>query len=127
MGLTDTAKRAAGAAAGHKISTHPIDATVRVEHDGRVLAESTRAVALDETGIATRYYLPREDVKVDLLPSDTTSHCPWKGDATYASIDGVQDAFWVYEDPSKEDAKPIKGLLAPWPGRLDVFVDGERV
>ena len=123
MGLTDTAKRAAGAATGHKISTHPADATIRVEHEGRVLAESTRAVALEETGIPTRYYLPREDVSVELLPSDTTTHCPWKGDATYASIDGVQDAFWVYEDPSEEDALPVKGLLAPWPGRVDVLVE----
>ena len=109
---------------GHKIDTHPASAQVRVERDGEVIAESTRAIALEETGIKTRYYLPREDVKVDLLPSDKTSHCPFKGDATYASIDGVQDAFWVYEDPSEEDAKPIKGLLAPWPGRVDVFVDG---
>jgi uncharacterized protein (DUF427 family) len=124
MGLTDTAKRAAGKAAGHKISTHPAGATIRVEHEGRVLAESTRAVALEETGIKTRYYLPREDVHVELLPSDTTTHCPFKGDATYASIDGVQDAFWVYEDPNKEDALPVKGLLAPWPGRVDVLIDG---
>jgi uncharacterized protein (DUF427 family) len=127
MGLTDTAKRAAAKGAGHKISTHPAEATVRVEHDGRVLAESTRAMALEETGIATRYYLPREDVTAELLPSDKQTHCPWKGDATYASIDGVQDAFWVYEDPSEEDAKPIKGMLAPWPGRVTVLVDGQQV
>jgi uncharacterized protein (DUF427 family) len=127
MGITDSAKRAAGAAAGHQISTRPVDAHVRVEHDGRVLAESRRAVALDETGIPTRYYLPPEDVGVELRPSATTSHCPWKGDATYASIEGVDDAFWVYEDPSEEDAKPIKGLLAPWPGRVDVVVDGKRL
>ena len=125
MSLTDAAKRAAGTVAGHRISTHPADAHVRVEHDGRVLAESTRAMALEETGIKTRYYLPREDVTAELLPSDTQTHCPWKGDATYASIDGVQDAFWVYEDPSEEDAEPIRGMLAPWPGRVDVFVDGK--
>lgn len=123
MGITDTAKRAAGKATGHKISTHPAEGTIRVTHDGEVIAESSRAIALEETGIATRYYLPREDVRVPLLPSDTTSHCPFKGDATYASIEGVQDAFWVYEDPSEEDAKPIKGLVAPWPGRVEVSAD----
>ena len=127
MGITDTAKRAAGTAAGHRISTRPAGAVVRIEHEGTVLAESSRAVALDETHLPTRYYVPREDVRVPLLPSDTTSHCPWKGDATYASIDGVQDAVWVYEDPSEEDAKPIRGLLAPWPGRIDVLVDGKPV
>lgn len=110
----------------HKISTHPADVTVRVEHDGQVLAESTRATALEETGIPTRYYLPREDVRAELLPSDTQTHCPWKGDATYHSVAGVDDAFWIYVDPTEEDAKPIKGLLSPWPGRVDVFVDGEK-
>lgn len=113
--------------AGHTISTHAAEGTVRVEHDGRVLAESTRALALEETGIATRYYLPREDVSAELLPSDTQSRCPFKGDASYASIDGVQDAFWVYEDPDQEDAEPIRGMLAPWPGRVDVFVDDTKV
>lgn len=127
MGISDTAKRAAGAVSGHKIATHPAGVHVRVEHEGRVLAESDRAVALEETGIPTRYYLPREDVSADLLPSDTQTHCPWKGDATYWSIEGVDDAFWIYVDPSEADAKPIKGLLAPWPGRVDVIVDGEKV
>jgi uncharacterized protein (DUF427 family) len=125
MGLTDTVKRAAGAAAGHRVATHPANATIRVEHEGRVIAESSRAIALEETGHRTRYYLPREDVRAELLPSDTTSHCPWKGDATYVSIDGVRDAFWVYEDPSEADAQAIRGLLAPWPGRVDVLADGE--
>ena len=59
---------------------------VRVEFNGEVLAESTRAIALEETGLPTRYYLPREDVRMDLLtPTDTSSHCPFKGDASYYS------------------------------------------
>jgi uncharacterized protein (DUF427 family) len=91
-----------------------------------VLAESDRAIELDETGLPTRYYLPREDVRTDVLtPSPTTSHCPFKGDATYLSAPGAKDAFWVYETPSEEDAKPIAGMLAPWPGRVDVLADGE--
>jgi uncharacterized protein (DUF427 family) len=108
------------AATGHRISTHPSEQKVRVEFDGEVLAESTRAIALEETGLPTRYYLPREDVRVELLtPSATTSHCPFKGDATYFSAPGVKDAFWVYEAPSERDAEPVAGLLAPWPGRVD--------
>jgi uncharacterized protein (DUF427 family) len=110
----------------HSISTRPSDRHVRVEADGQLLAESDRAVELDETGLPTRFYLPREDVRTDALTaSDTTSHCPFKGDATYLSAPGVADAFWIYEAPSKPDAKPIAGLLAPWPGRVDVIVDGE--
>ena len=109
----------------HRITTRPSHSHVRVESaDGTVLAESTRAVELDETGLPTRFYLPREDVRTELLtPSDTTSHCPFKGDATYFSAPGAPDAFWVYEAPSEDDAKPIAGLLAPWPGRVDVIVE----
>jgi uncharacterized protein (DUF427 family) len=108
----------------HSISTSPSERHVRVESGGQVLAESDRAVELHETGLPTRYYLPREDVKMELLTAtDTTSHCPYKGDASYFSAPEVQDAFWVYENPSEEDAKPIAGLLAPWPGRVEVIVE----
>ena len=128
MALTDPIKKAAHAVGAHRITTHPFTGTVRVEKDGELLAESSRAVALEESGLPTRYYLPREDVRTDLLtPSETTSHCPFKGDATYFSAPGAEDAFWVYEDPSEEDAEPVAGLLAPWPGRVTVIVDGEAL
>ena len=128
MDIAETAKQAAHAVGAHRITTRPSDHRIRVEAGGEVLAESTRAVELDETRLPTRFYLPREDVRTDLLtPTDTTSHCPFKGDASYFSAPGVPDAFWVYEAPSEEDAKPITGLLAPWPGRVDVFVDGEKL
>jgi uncharacterized protein (DUF427 family) len=126
MRASDTLKKAAHAVGAHKISTHPTTQHVVVTLGGEVLADSRRAVALEETGLPTRYYLPREDVRTELLTaSDTTSHCPFKGDATYFSAAGARDAFWVYEDPSEADALPIAGLLAPWPGRVDVRVDGE--
>ena len=123
MSAAENLKRAAHAAGMHRISTRPSRKRVRVELDGRVLAESDRAVELDETGLPTRYYLPREDVRTDLLtPSARTSHCPFKGDATYLSAPGAPDAFWVYEAPSEADAEPVAGLLAPWPGRVEVIV-----
>jgi uncharacterized protein (DUF427 family) len=123
---SDALRKAAHAVGAHRITTRPSGRRVRVEADGQVLAESDRAVELDETGLPTRYYVPREDVRTELLtPSATTSHCPFKGDATYLSAPGAEDAFWVYEAPSEADAKPIAGMLAPWPGRVDVFVDGE--
>jgi Domain of unknown function (DUF427) len=62
-----------------------------------------------------------------LEASETTSHCPFKGDATYFSAPGAKDAFWVYEAPDKPDAEPVEGLLAPWPGRVTVTVDGEAM
>ena len=123
MAPSDAIKKAAHAVGAHRIETHPFTGHVRVERDGEVLAESDRATALEETGLPTRYYLPREDVRTDLLePSETTSHCPFKGDATYLSAPGAKDAFWVYEAPSEEDALPIAGMLAPWPGRVEVVV-----
>ena len=124
MALSDNVKKAAHAVGAHRITTRPFEGRVRVEHGGRVLAESERAVALEETGLPTRYYLPREDVRTDLLtPSATTSHCPFKGDATYFSVPGAKYAFWVYEAPSEDDARPIAGMLAPWPGRVEVDVE----
>jgi uncharacterized protein (DUF427 family) len=126
MALKDPIKKAAHAVGAHRITTHPFTGMVRVEKDGQVLAESSRAVALEETGLPTRYYLPREDVRTDLLtPSGSTSHCPFKGDATYFSAPGAEDAFWVYEEPSEAEALPVARMLAPWPGRVDVTVDGE--
>jgi len=108
----------------HQITTRPSLRHIRVELEGQVLAETDRAVELDETGLPTRFYIPRDDVRMELLePSATTSHCPFKGDATYFSARGAQDAFWVYEAPDQEDPKPIAGLLAPWPGRVEVLVD----
>src|SRR3954463_14126902 len=125
MEAPEIAKKAAHAVGMHRISTSPSAKHVVVQAGGQVLAESDRAVELEETGLPTRYYLPREDVRTELLgPSETTSHCPFKGDATYLSAAGVQDAFWVYEAPSEADAQPIAGLLAPWPGRVEVLVDG---
>jgi uncharacterized protein (DUF427 family) len=124
MAVSETLKKAAHAVGAHRIPTRPFTGHVRVERDGRVLAASDRAMALDETGLPTRFYLPRDDVRMDLLaPSETTSHCPFKGDATYFSAPGAKDAFWVYESPSEDDALPIAGMLAPWPGRVDVIVD----
>ncbi len=128
MAVSDKLKKAAHAVGAHRIATRPFTGLVRVEQDGRVLAACNRAVALEETGLPARFYLPRDDVRMDLLaPSETTSHCPFKGDATYFSAPGTKDAFWVYESPSEEDASPIAGMLAPWPGRVDVIVDGKPI
>lgn len=108
---------------GHTITTGPATQRVRVEAGGEVLAESDRAIVLSETGLPDRYYLPRDDVRLDLLEaSTTTTHCPFKGDATYFSAPDAKDAFWVYEEPDKEAAEPVRGMLAPWPGRVEVVI-----
>ena len=126
MRIPDVAKRAAHVLRLHRIATRPFAGRVRVELDRQVLAESDRAIALEETGLPTRYYLPRADVRTELLtPSPTASHCPFKGDAVFFSAAGAPDAFWSYEAPSEAAALPIAGRLAPSPDRVDIIVDGE--
>ncbi|GHH95614.1 DUF427 domain-containing protein [Streptomyces capillispiralis] len=96
---------------GHRITVEPSDRSVRVVHGGQVLAESTRALVLRETGCPDRYYIPPEDVRLDLLtPSGTTTHCPFKGTASYWSLPDAPDLVWAYREP-KQDVAPIKGHL----------------
>lgn len=108
---------------GHQITTAPAGARVRVEIDGDVVAESEEAIALEETGLPTRYYLPRSDVRAELLPSDTRTHCPFKGDASYHSIGGRTDVVWFYPEPLPA-VEAIRDRVAFW--KVDIFVDGER-
>jgi uncharacterized protein (DUF427 family) len=96
-------------AAGHTITIEQGTAHVRVVRDGQVLAESRRPLLLHETGLPVRYYIPPEDVRTELLtPSDTSTHCPWKGDASYWSLPDAPDLVWAYEEPKTEVAQ-IKG------------------
>ncbi|GAA3375977.1 DUF427 domain-containing protein [Streptomyces sannanensis] len=97
--------------AGHRITVEQGTDHVRVVRDGLVLAESHRPLLLRETGCPVRYYLPREDVRVDLLtPSDTETYCPFKGTASYWSRPDAKDLVWAYEDP-KEEVAGIRGHL----------------
>lgn len=110
----------------HDIEVVPSEHTVRVELDGEVLAESTRALALHETGLPTRYYLPRDDVRTDLLtPTTFTTHCPFKGDASYwtLELDGTSHdgIVWSYETPLPA-AKEVAGLMCFYPDRTELVV-----
>ncbi|MFJ4120794.1 DUF427 domain-containing protein [[Kitasatospora] papulosa] len=90
---------------GHTITVEPSATHVRAVHDGQVLAESRRPLVLRETGCPDRYYLPPEDVRTELLsPSDTRTHCPFKGDASYWSRPGAADLVWAYPEPKEEVA-----------------------
>lgn len=98
---------------------------VRVELDGEVLAETTDARLLYETGIHTRFYMPRSAVRGELVPSATRSYCPYKGEASYWSLGPHTDVAWSYEDPLP-DGPPIAGLVAFWDEKVQVYLDGER-
>jgi uncharacterized protein (DUF427 family) len=99
---------------------------VRIEHDGRLLAESSRPILLFETLLPVRMYLPREDVVVDLEPSNTVSYCAYKGRASYFSVpDGPRDVAWTYHEPL-HDAERVRERICFFDERLDVVVDGVR-
>jgi uncharacterized protein (DUF427 family) len=116
-------------ASGHTITITPSGQHVEVTLDGEKLAESDRAVLLDETGLPTRYYLPREDVRIDLLqPTSSQTTCPFKGQASYwsAQVGGevYEDLVWSYETPIPQ-SEGIAGLLCFYPERVELRVDGE--
>ncbi|GGQ90899.1 DUF427 domain-containing protein [Streptomyces pilosus] len=96
---------------GHRITVEPSDRHVRVVRDGQVLAESDRALVLHETGCPARYYIPPEDVRLDLLtPSGTHTYCPFKGTASYWSLPDAPDLVWAYPEP-KADVAEIRDHL----------------
>src|SRR5690606_20200851 len=99
---------------------------VRIEVNGVTVADSRSPRLLFETGLPTRYYLPKTDVRLDLLePTDTVTHCPYKGTAEYWSVNGEKDLAWSYRTPLPESEK-IAGLIAFYDEKVDVYVDGVR-
>jgi uncharacterized protein (DUF427 family) len=106
------------------------DRHVQVEIDGVTVADSRQPRILFETGLPPRYYLPLTDVRMDLLrPTDTQSHCPYKGTAGYWSVDTGQgvhaDIVWIYRTPLPESQK-VAGLACFYNEKVDIVLDGER-
>ena len=94
------------------------------------MAETRRPRLLFETGLRTRYYIPKVDVRMDLLePTATETACPYKGNATYWSAKiGDQvfaDIVWSYPFPIPECPK-IQNLMAFYNEKVELYVDGER-
>jgi len=83
----------------HRVDARRSSRRIEVRAGGEVLARSERPVVVAETGLPLRFYLPREDVSAELRPSDTTATCPYKGRASYWSLDGIEDVAWFYEEP----------------------------
>jgi uncharacterized protein (DUF427 family) len=115
---------------GHTIEVTPSSDRVVVTVHNTVVATSTRPLVLTETGYPPRYYLPPDDVRTDLLtPSPTTSHCPFKGDAVYWSVnaDGTvaNDVVWSYPEPY-EAVQGIAGHLAFWSEQPGVTLNVEK-
>jgi uncharacterized protein (DUF427 family) len=111
-----------------RVDILPSSRHVRIEVGGVTIAESSRPTLVFETGLPTRYYLPKTHVRMDLLtPTETVSHCPYKGDAEYWSLDlggeTYPDLAWSYRTPLPESQKLI-GLVAFYDEKVDLHVDG---
>ncbi|OIJ92688.1 DUF427 domain-containing protein [Streptomyces colonosanans] len=114
-----------------RVDALPSSRHVRVEIGGTAVADTRRPVLLFETGLPVRYYIPREDVRLDLFAStDHATGCPYKGTArywSYRSGAGVPpNVAWSYPDPLPAVAA-VKGLVAFYNEAVDITVDGERV
>jgi len=112
----------------HPITIAPADARVRVTFAGRTIADTKRALKLREAGYSPVFYIPRDDVTMDALTrTDHHTHCPYKGDANYFSIETsgrrADNAVWSYEQPYPA-VNAIKGLLAFYPHRVDKIEEG---
>ena len=114
---------------GHSIELKDDGRRVEISVGGVVVASTDRAVVLQETGLPPRYYLPREDVRTELLDAtDKATSCPFKGAASYWSVetDGRrhENVVWSYEEPI-EGMEGIAGRLAFFDEMVDVVIDGE--
>jgi uncharacterized protein (DUF427 family) len=108
---------------GHRITIGPAEQHVEISLGGVKLAESDRALLLQETGSQGRYYLPREDVRTEYLrPTATRTTCPFKGEASYWSVDlggdVHDDLVWSYETPLP-DMAGIAGLMCFYAEHVD--------
>ncbi|MCB9449837.1 MAG: DUF427 domain-containing protein [Anaerolineaceae bacterium] len=113
----------------HRVDTIKSKRHIKVVVEGEVVAETERPYLLFETNLPTRYYIPLEDVNpAYLTPTDLHTACPYKGVASYWSINVKGKTYanlvWAYPNPIAEIPK-IKGTVAFYNEKLDIYVDGE--
>ena len=109
----------------HPITIEPTPDRVRVRFNGRVVADTTRAVTLKEASLPPVIYFPREDAEMRYFErSKQVTHCPYKGDASYYSLRvgdrEAVNAVWTYDAPYPAMAE-IAGRLAFYPERVEAI------
>ncbi|MDX2156587.1 MAG: DUF427 domain-containing protein [Hyphomicrobiaceae bacterium] len=107
----------------HPITIAPNPKRVRVTLGGKVVADSTRALTLQEAKYPAVQYIPRADADMTLYRrTEHSTHCPYKGDASYYTLQvgdrEAKNAVWSYEQPFPHMAE-IKEYLAFYPDRVD--------
>jgi uncharacterized protein (DUF427 family) len=112
----------------HPITITPTDARVVVRVNGEIVADTRAALGLQESNYPIVQYIPFDDVVQALLSrTDTSTYCPYKGEASYYSVttaagDTVEDVIWTYEQPYPAVAA-IAGHVAFYPDKADVSVE----
>jgi uncharacterized protein (DUF427 family) len=109
----------------HRVDIVQSSRAVKISLDGVTLAESSRPVAVFETGLPTRWYLPQSDITEAVEASAKSTACPYKGTASYWNVGGHADVAWSYEAPIPV-AAALKSLVAFYDEVVDVDIDGER-
>ena len=107
----------------HRVDLHPDKSHVRVMFGGKVIADSTNALRVEETGHGPVYYIPAKDMVRDLMQkTEHTTYCPFKGTASYWTINAggktAENAIWGYETPYDETTK-LAGHYAFYGNRVD--------
>ena len=109
----------------HPITVEPAPGRVTVQVAGTPVADTSSALALQEANYPVVYYVPLADVRSEVLkPSDHTTYCPYKGDASYYSIATAEgeltDAVWYYPEPYSAVAE-IAGHVAFYANKVDII------
>jgi uncharacterized protein (DUF427 family) len=113
--------------AGHPITIEPTGGRVEVRVNGELVADSTAALVLQEATLPAVQYIPLADVDQNRLTrTETSTYCPFKGDASYYSVttsagDTVDDVIWTYEQPYPAVAA-IAGHVAFYPNKAEISV-----
>ena len=107
----------------HRVDLHPGKTHVRVMFGGKVIADSTDTLRVEETGHGPVYYIPAKDMALDLMQkTEHTTYCPFKGTASYWTINAggktAENAIWGYETPYDETAR-LAGHYAFYGNRVD--------
>jgi uncharacterized protein (DUF427 family) len=110
----------------HRVDARESTRHVVVQANGTVLADSHRPHIVFETTLPVRFYLPREDVRMDLLePTDKRTWCAYKGQASYFSAPDAPNIAWTYPEPLV-DAPPIRDLVCFFNEFVELTIDDER-
>ena len=118
--------------ADYRIHVEPSPKRVKVVFNDVTVADSGQALVLHETRLPPVYYLPRKDVRMDLMErTDYRTHCPFKGNASYWTLNvadqSAENTVWSYEDPLPE-AESLRGYVAFYRNRMDAwYEEGEEV